>query len=91
MDYTAGNRARGSTDRGGFFQRRLDKNRRAETPDNSNSPLSEAVRFGQPDVVKYRLTSGADAKSSDGSGHSPKLTELTGGLGRAAIVEMLQA
>ncbi len=60
------------------------------TPDNANSPLSEAVRFGHLDVVEYLLTNGADPTSSDGSGHSPRLAELAGGPDRAAIAEMLQ-
>ena len=63
----------------------------AETPDNSHSPLSEAVRFGHFEVVEWLLANGADPKSSDGSGHSPKLTELAGGLERTAIVKLLQA
>ena len=59
------------------------------TPKGSNSPLSEACRYGHLNVVSYLLELGADPASSDGSGHDFTLVDLAGGENRAAIIAAL--
>jgi len=57
-----------------------------DTPQGSNSPLSEACRYGHVELVQHLLDAGADPASSDGSGHDPRLTDIAGGPRRKDIV-----
>ena len=62
-----------------------------KTSKNKDSPLSEACRYGYPDIVRFLLERGASPNAGDSSGHSFTLDDLAGGPHRSEIIAALEA